>query len=642
MVRRRVSKLQVSGEVWHSQKYTQASVQGLPVSKETASGSAGIFLGGGLSLVAGACAIMFVVGMLDPAPEQGDAPIMATQAGGLYVQYEDRLHPVTNLASARLITGSADKASVVDEDSLANFPRGNLMGIPSAPNSMAYRDDDSASWGVCDWQDKGASLSLTTSETLETTLVAGGDAWDTNSQTLDANTGNAIVVRPQSDPEKRWLLFGDRRAEINTEDFATQAALGLTAAHISNAITVSDGMLAAIPTLPVLTSPDLERTGEVSKTVPRYNIGDVLVTVDAASANVYYAVTDTGLQRVTRLVADLLINRGGMLYPNVTPKDVAVYQQSQEIDLSAYPEAAPRYHEPAATCFVWSKPVEGGVPATHIVFGNSVPVTTKLGSNAAPLLPSVRGSSPFADFFVTNPGKGWYVRVTDDGENARTKGQVAYITDGGIWHNIMPIDGTDYETVVGALGLSGVPAPIPASIAELFPKGPDLDMNAALVEHVEIPVDIADGNERDPEADNHTDSDTGRRPTQPETNNPELDVPDVLGDVLDSMRENNRIAEEVLRNPPAPERGNVGPTPGVAEPVAPGQRRPTEGGGAAGTAEPAPGPVEVSRREQPPAPAPQPEQPAPGPAPEPAPAPPPPAPEPGAGEPPAPAGPPQP
>lgn len=611
MVRRRVSKLQVSGEVWHSKKYTQASVQGLPVSKETAAGSAGIFLGGGLAIVAGASALMFVMSMLDPAPEQGDAPIMATQAGGLYVQYDERLHPVTNLASARLITGSPDKASVVDEDSLKNFPRGNLMGIPAAPNSLAYRDDDSASWGVCDWQDNNASLSLTTAEKLETTLVAGQDAWDTESQTLDVDTGNAIVVRPQSDPEKRWLLFGDRRAEINPEDFSTQAALGLTAAHISNAIMVSDGMLETIPTLPVITAPDLERVGETSRTVPKFNIGDVMVTVDAASANVYYAVTDTGLQRVTRLVADLLINRGGTLFPSVAPKDIAVYPQSQEIDLSAYPAAAPKYHEPAAACFVWSKPVEGGVPATHIVFSNSVPVKPSLGSNAAPQLPAVRGSSPYADFFVTEPGKGWYVRVTDDGDKAMSKGQVAYITDGGIWHNIMPVDGRDYESVVNALGLSGVPVPIPSSMAKLFPKGPDLDMNAALVEHVEIPVDIADGRERDPNADNHSNAENRRKPNrgvEPD-DAAGLDVPDVLRDTLNEVRDTNRIAEEALRNQAPPERGGTGPTPGQQEPVAPGQRMPDDGGGAAGTAEPAPGPVEVRPRPEP-APAPAPEPPA--------------------------------
>lgn len=603
MVRRRVSKLQVSGEVWHSQKYSQAAVQGLPVSKETATGSAGIFLGGGLAIVAGASALMYVMSMLDPAPEQGDAPIMATQSGGLYVQYDDRLHPVTNLASARLITGSSDKASVVDEDSLSQFPRGNLMGIPSAPNSLAYRKDDSASWGVCDWQDKGASLSLTKAETLETTLVAGGDAWDSKAKTLDAGTGNAILVRPQSDPDKRWLLFGDRRAEINVDDYPTHAALGLSAAHISNAIPVSDALLSTIPTLPVITAPDLERVGSASGAAPRYNIGDVLVTIDAASANVYYAVTDTGLQRVTRLVADLLINRGGSLYPDMSPADIAVYKQSQEIDLTAFPASAPRYHEPAATCFVWSKPVEGGVPATHIVFGNTVPVKPKMGSQAAPLLPAVRGSSPYADFFVTEPGKGWYVRVTDDGPTARRKEQVAYITDGGVWHSIMPVDGKDYESPVNALGLTGVPAPIPASIAQQFPKGPDLDMNAALVEHVEIPVDMADGRERNPEADNHTDSETGRtdrmgglgRDDAPATG--QLEVPDVVDELIDGVNEANRIAESALRNPPAPEPGSEGPTAGEQAPVRPGERQ-GEGDLVPGTAEPAPGDVEVRRPEE--------------------------------------------
>lgn len=594
MARRRVSKLQVSGESWHAKKYVQAAVQGLPVSKETATGSAGIFLGGGGAIVAGACALMFVMSMLDPASEQGDAPIMTTQAGGLYVQHEGRLHPVTNLASARLITGSADKASVVDEKSLSRFPRGNLMGIPAAPNSLAYRDDTSASWGVCDWQDNGASLSLTKAETLETTIVAGSDAWDTSAKTLDAGSGNAMLVRPDNDPSKRWLLFGDRRAEVDVEDYATHAALGLSAAHISNAITVSDAFLSTIPTLPVITAPDLKRVGQASTAVPKYKIGDVLVTADAAGANVYYSVTDEGLQRITRLVADLLINRGGSVFRDMEPNALAVYPQSQEIDLSAYPATAPRYHEPAAACFVWSKPREGGVPATHIVFGNSVPVKPDYGTNAAALLPEVRGSSKSADFFVTKPGKGWYVRVTDDGDNASTKGQVAYITDGGTWHNINPVDGTDYETIVGALGLSGVPIPIPSSVARQFPVGPDLDMNAALVEHVEIPVDIADGKQRNPKADNHTDSKTGRKPKlNPPTDQP--NVPDILGNLLGGNNARPKIDEDKLKNPDEPEPGEGPETPGVRPPRQPGIREDED---FVSTAEPATRPVETSAPEE--------------------------------------------
>ncbi|MBR7540494.1 type VII secretion protein EccB, partial [Mycobacterium tuberculosis] len=71
-----------------------------------------------------------------------------------------RAHPVTNLSSARLITGSPEDSKTVSDSELAKFPRGMLMGIPGAPDDMDPRADDTARWGACPQFDPATELPL--------------------------------------------------------------------------------------------------------------------------------------------------------------------------------------------------------------------------------------------------------------------------------------------------------------------------------------------------------------------------------------------------------------------------------------------------------------------------------------------------
>ena len=81
----------------------------------------------------------FVASLISPKPDSGVALIMTTRSGGMFVQFNGRLHPVTNLASARLIVGKAEEAKVVTDTALRSMPTGPLMGIPNAPNLLSAR-----------------------------------------------------------------------------------------------------------------------------------------------------------------------------------------------------------------------------------------------------------------------------------------------------------------------------------------------------------------------------------------------------------------------------------------------------------------------------------------------------------------------
>ena len=59
-----------------------------------------------------------------------NAIVTAKDSGTMFVRVDGVLHPVTNLASARLIIGQAATPSAVADSALADLPRGPLLGIP--------------------------------------------------------------------------------------------------------------------------------------------------------------------------------------------------------------------------------------------------------------------------------------------------------------------------------------------------------------------------------------------------------------------------------------------------------------------------------------------------------------------------------
>ncbi|AGF71562.1 type VII secretion protein EccB [Corynebacterium halotolerans] len=86
---------------------------------------------------------------LRPAADPGDAAILRSESGALYVRVDGTVHPVANLASARLITGAPDDPARIGDELLADQPRGVPLGIPGAPGLLAADDPDPLSWAAC-------------------------------------------------------------------------------------------------------------------------------------------------------------------------------------------------------------------------------------------------------------------------------------------------------------------------------------------------------------------------------------------------------------------------------------------------------------------------------------------------------------
>lgn len=93
----------------------------------------------------------FVFSLIRPNGSPANNPVLADRStAALYVRVGDRLHPVLNLTSARLIAGRPVNPTTVKSSALDQFPRGNLIGIPGAPERMVQNTNKDANWTVCD------------------------------------------------------------------------------------------------------------------------------------------------------------------------------------------------------------------------------------------------------------------------------------------------------------------------------------------------------------------------------------------------------------------------------------------------------------------------------------------------------------
>ncbi len=86
---------------------------------------------------------------LRPAAHPGEAPILQTSGGALFVRVDDRVHPVTNLASARLIAGGDEDPARIGDGVLAELERGVPVGIHPAPLVLGESPVGETAWSVC-------------------------------------------------------------------------------------------------------------------------------------------------------------------------------------------------------------------------------------------------------------------------------------------------------------------------------------------------------------------------------------------------------------------------------------------------------------------------------------------------------------
>ncbi|MEJ4099553.1 type VII secretion protein EccB [Corynebacterium mastitidis] len=98
-----------------------------------------------------------LLAVLDPKPTPGeDEPLLRAASGALYVRVGEKVHPVANLASARLVVGEPAEPADIGDEALAGLRHGHPLGILDAPGLIAARnpEEGARTWSVCTGPDR--------------------------------------------------------------------------------------------------------------------------------------------------------------------------------------------------------------------------------------------------------------------------------------------------------------------------------------------------------------------------------------------------------------------------------------------------------------------------------------------------------
>jgi type VII secretion protein EccB len=391
-----------------------------------------------------------------PQGALGSAPIvMARESGALYVRIDDTLHPVPNLASARLIARSAATPVAVGEATIASEKRGPSMGIPGAPAAIGA-PLAAPSWMVCDSD--------------RTVVIVGAEP-----SAIDRLDGSrSVLVTPRGEgPATTYLLYGGRRAEVDLRNPAVVRALRLEGVA---PLPVSRALLDTMPEVAAIAAPAITDVGAAGPpSLARIPVGSVVRVVRAESTD-YYAVLHDGVQRIGEVAADLIrfTYPGGLDdVPTVAPSAIARTPTVHPLAVEHLPHRA---REPvgadgsAAVCAHW-QPHQVNDRSSSVVLTGRPP----LAGDRATSLAQADGDGPNVDAVVLPAGRSVDARATAIvGEDGST-GPRYLVSDLGVVYGIHDAD------VAAHLGLPGPPAPAPWPILAALPRGPELSTEAASV-----------------------------------------------------------------------------------------------------------------------------------------------------------------
>jgi type VII secretion protein EccB len=431
----------------------------------------------GLILLVTTLAGCFVLSLIRPSGSAGNDTVLADKStSALYVRVGEQLHPVLNLTSARLIAGKSVNPKTVNNRALDKFPRGNLIGIPGAPERMTQTSVRDADWTVCDANSGPATGVTAIAGRLDTDGARAGELGSRQAVLVDDGAG-------------AWLLWDGRRSRIDLADRAVTSALGLDADVAPRPIAA--GLFNAIPEAPPLTVPEIPGAGgppEFALDQPA-PVAAVMVShaVDSSSGNTkqYYAVLPDGLQPISPVLAAVLRNNDsyGLDSPPALGADqVARLPVSRALDTARFPETPVRVVDATSapvSCAHWSKPDGAATSSLALLSGSELPLPE--GMATVELVGAGAGST--ATRVALQPGAGYFAQTVGQSPTSPDAGSLFWIADTGVRYGIDDTGGSGGDKTVEALGLKDPPMPVPWSALTLFAPGPTLSRADALLAH---------------------------------------------------------------------------------------------------------------------------------------------------------------
>ncbi|MFF9588248.1 type VII secretion protein EccB [Streptomyces sp. NPDC014646] len=452
-------------------------------------------------------------GMFKPtAPKDWDKPgakvIVGKKSTTRYVvlttgkgkQKKTLLHPVLNLASARLLLNPQDYDVIQVADDVLDAgkpPRGPILGIPYAPDRLPDAKDAGTAkrWAVC-VQPGGKGNSV-----QKATFVLGARD-DGRTEGRDRLTGGQVLY-VQGQDQVRYLVDA-KGTKYRVDETAADNG------HLTNALvgsrrpqpvtddwlaTLHDGSPVAFPRIPGEVGAPANVQGQLSDKENR--IGTVLRTRTGEGTQ-YYVVLDKKVQPVSEFTAWLLINSPQTAGLDLDSEARSVGLQTFVPDPETFTGQPAHWPARRATQVNTADGGSGGrdtiCNVLRKVDGSGRTTLSTWAGTSYPAAISAGGTSTYV-----TPGSGLlYTQV--QGRQTRPDGSLFLVTDTGLRYAVQANGDSDARpSDIGAadgqkqsdgrpepsqaqsrLGYEKVtPALVPIAWSDFLSKGPRLDTNSA-------------------------------------------------------------------------------------------------------------------------------------------------------------------
>ena len=402
---------------------------------------------------------LFTGGTSDAWKQQTGAVLLEKSNGAHYVYKDGVLHPVRNLASALLYAGGSTRNVVsVSAKSLSTVPRGPMVGIEDAPDSVPTPDRlVKGAWTACSIPVSNAGQD----EDGQRSLLAIGDLLGVGHSGTALTDETGVVVRAPGSPDA-YLLWHQRKFRMENVTSDMLLALGFTT-DPEKLPSVDLAFLNSFEGGDQIRPPAIEREGSPS-TVGNYKNGD-LISNRSAAGQQYFVISGNRVEQITQVQATLLKPRTEIPSVPTVPGDA--------------PGTRLLPQGPGAMPSTALKPVDIGDAAlcataaddsgfTNVRYGVPTPDVSGLVRTAGR---TDRGQA-LADYVAVQPGLG--VLVEGYTVAKTSSGVVSLVTDIGQQFPIA--DRPSLES----LGFAGVtPARMPVKLVSLLPQGSELSQTAA-------------------------------------------------------------------------------------------------------------------------------------------------------------------
>ncbi|MEV7009928.1 type VII secretion protein EccB [Streptosporangium sp. NPDC051022] len=451
-----------------TQRLGTALLQGEPDLPESPLRRHNVAVFGGVLVAVLVTAAFGVLGLLRPgnatALTEPGTVIVEEETGATFVYSasQGKMIPVVNVTSARLLVGEQDvKVRTVSAASLSRYPRGTLVGIPGAPESLPARDRlVRAPWSACVVEGVDANGERRPYTSLVGGFGVGGSPIGQNRAMLVQENGQA------------WLLWSNQRMRVSTE--------GVRALTEEQPRQVPSAWLNALPAGPDFRAPSISGLGRAvaGPGGETSAVGRIFTVPPVAGAPArWYVLLSDGLAPLTPTQAALLLR---------SPATKKAYGEAPVRAVELDPATATGARRSAAHMgggdLPQSMPEIVAPPPAHPVCavyadterGSAKALLTVGSTVAIPAPPKGWFNQDVVDQVVLPPGGGAVAGLLPGNGRLDALQSLYLIGDQGRRHLITSQDalsslGYDMRDV----------APLPAHLVHLIPEGPALDAAAA-------------------------------------------------------------------------------------------------------------------------------------------------------------------